>query len=39
MPQPFENPLTLENAEVLPGDPFPGIQSIVVQQLHNPQPS
>lgn len=35
MPQPFESGLTLENAKVLPGDPLPGFESIVLQQLRN----
>jgi len=38
MPQTFENQMTQESVEVLPGDPLPGIQSIVLQQLCNSQP-
>jgi hypothetical protein len=38
MPQTFENQMTRESVEVLPGDPLPGIQSIVLQQLRNSQP-
>jgi hypothetical protein len=37
MPQTFENQMTRESVEVLPGDPLPGIQSIVLQQLRNSQ--
>jgi hypothetical protein len=37
MPQTFENQMTLDSVAVLPGDPLPGIQSIVLQQLCNSQ--